>query len=107
MTEAKFQQECFMWHWNTYPNERGRLYMNYNNPKNKAHGAVLKGMGLMAGVADLSYLCDGKMVYIELKTDKGIQSDKQKDFELLAIELGHEYHICRDLEHFKRIIQKT
>ena len=107
MTEAKFQQECFMWHWNTYPNERGRLYMNYNNPKNKAHGAVLKGMGLIAGVADLSYLCDGKMVYIELKTDKGVQSDKQKDFERLVIELGHEYHICRDLEHFKRIIQKT
>ena len=105
MSEAKLQQQCFMWHWNTYPSERGRLWMQYNNPKNAAHGAVLKGMGLVNGVADMAYLAkDGKPVFIEFKIDKGRQSDAQKWWQGVVESVGAKYFIVRTFEDFKDII---
>jgi hypothetical protein len=38
--------------------------MNYNNPKNAIHGAILKGLGLVAGVADMTYLSPAGVVLI-------------------------------------------
>jgi hypothetical protein len=104
MTEALLQQQCYIWFHNTYKEQRGRLYMNYNNPPNKIAGAKLKSMGLVAGVADLSYLSPKGFVYIELKTAGGRQSPKQKDFERMAISLGYSYYIIKSFEDFKKLI---
>jgi hypothetical protein len=106
MTESILQQQCFVWHWNEYQDQRGRLYMNYNNPPNKIAGARLKSQGLMAGVADLSYLSPKGLIYIELKMPKGRQSPKQTKFEKMVTTLGYPYHIIRTFEEFQELIKK-
>lgn len=106
MTESRLQQLCFLWHWNTYPQERGRLWMQYNNPKNAEHGAILKGMGLIAGVSDLAYLReDGRMVFIEMKLPGEGQSERQKQWQSMVQACGAEYHVIRSLEEFQNLIQ--
>lgn len=113
--ECKIQSECFLWHQNifavepqrAYPKdvERMRLFMNYNTPPNKIAGAQLKAQGMVAGVADMSYLLpNGKVAYIEFKTEIGKQSANQLDFQAVCMALQIPYFICRSLEEFKEII---
>ena len=104
MTELQMQAAMFQWHWNTYPEERGYLYMNYNNAKNQAHGAILKAMGMVSGVADLTYLSCSGAVFIELKTETGLQSATQKEWQRRVTERGYAYHIVRSLDEFKALI---
>lgn len=79
--------------------------MNYNNPPSKVVGGILKTMGLLSGVADLSYLLpDGKIMFIELKSAKGVQSPTQKAFEQSILSLGGTYKIARDIYEFMGII---
>jgi hypothetical protein len=101
-SEASIQQECFMWHWNTYPEERGRLFHANNNGKNRSHGAVLKGMGVVAGVADLCYLMPGgRAAFIEMKAPGGKQSRAQKDWQSSVESAGFKYLIATSLDEFK------
>ena len=106
VSEARMQQNCFLWHWNSFPAQRGRLWMNYNNAKNKAHGAILKGMGLLAGVSDMTFLrSDGRAVFIELKTGTK-QSKKQKDWEKVVTECNAFYELVVSEDQFKEVIVK-
>lgn len=106
-TEARLQHDCFTWHWNAFPHERGRLWMQYNNPKNARHGAVLKGMGLVAGVSDMAYLKpDGRTAFVEFKEPAGRQSLAQKQWQQTVTALGAEYRIVTSLEQFQKIIQQ-
>jgi hypothetical protein len=58
--------------------------------------AKLKAMGLTAGVADLVvWLPDGREAYLEVKTSKGRQSPKQRDFEHLCHRYGKPYYVVR------------
>jgi hypothetical protein len=104
MSEIQLQAACFQWFWNTYPDERGLLYMNYNNAKNKSHGAILKAIGMVAGVADLTLLTKSGAVFIELKTEIGKQSPMQKQWEAKVREYGYQYHVVRTLEEFKQLV---
>jgi len=63
----------------------------------------MKAMGVIPGVSDFAYLITGSVRWIEMKTVDGVQSRDQKEFEQLVTGLGMEYHICRDLEHFKTL----
>lgn len=106
-TEARIQHECFMWHWNTFPEERLRLFLIYNNPRNAIDGARLKGQGMIAGVGDMEYLRPySTPIFIEFKTKTGRQSKKQVEFEEACKAIGVGYEICRSMEDFKRIIGK-
>ena len=64
------------------------------------HGrmAMLKAMGLRAGVADLVCLLPGRVVFLEVKTDKGRQSRAQIEFEKVCTDLGHEYYVVRSVK---------
>lgn len=105
MSELKLQQQCFTWHWNTRPQERGLLFMNYNNPKNAIHGAILKGLGLVAGVADMTYLGNNGVVLIEMKYDKGRQSTAQIEWQKTVESAGYRYEIIRSFEEFKELMK--
>lgn len=64
----------------------------------------LKATGLVPGVSDLIILLpNAKTIFIEVKTEKGIQSEKQKDFETTVTNLGFEYYLVRSLDEFKQI----
>jgi hypothetical protein len=107
MSELKLQQQCFMWHWNTHPGQRGLLFMNYNNPKNALHGAILKGLGLVAGVADMTYLSPRGVVLIEMKWDNGKQSPVQIEWQRKVQAAGYRYEVVRTFEEFKQLIERT
>lgn len=105
MTEHRLQQECFLWHWNTHPAERGCLWHVNNNARNRIQGAVLKAIGVVKGVSDLHYLRpDGVTIYIEVKLPGERQSPAQQQWQKLVEDRGGEYHIITTLEEFQNLI---
>jgi hypothetical protein len=62
------------------------------------------GMGVLGGVSDLILVLQNKVIFVELKTHKGIQSEKQKEFEVKILELGNQYIVIRSLDEFKKLI---
>jgi hypothetical protein len=103
--EDKLQSECFLWHWNNIPHERKRLFHVNQKAKNAIEGNKMKAMGVIAGVSDMIYLLPGgKMIFIEMKTETGVQSKEQKEFQSMVTGLGFDYFICRSFEEFKKII---
>ena len=105
MSESKLQAECFQWHWNTHPEQRRRLFMNYNNPPNSIKGNQLKAQGMVAGVADMTYLLpNGRIAFIEFKTPIGKQAEVQKQFQAVCTALEIPYFIIRTFDQFKECI---
>ncbi len=67
--------------------------------------STAKAIGLTAGVSDtIVMLPSGKIIFVEFKDEKGRQSEKQKEFETIVTNLGHEYFLIRDFETFKKLI---
>lgn len=113
MTESKLQSDCFQHVWNTYPATRRRFRAVYNNPKNAAHGAILKGMGLLPGISDQVLLTPpvpgqsrGSVTWIECKLPDKSQSPEQKDFQALVESLGMRYYIYHSLPELLEILRQ-
>jgi len=104
-SEAKIQQEIFVWHWNNYPQERKLLFMVHNEASSRIRGARLKGQGMVAGVSDLIYLNPrtNSVVCLEVKNEKGKQSNNQKMFEEAVKFHGFEYHVVRSIDDAKEV----
>ena len=103
MSEASLQQSIIIWFRNNYQmNGKGLIFSvaNESTYKNK----TFKNTGTMAGVSDLIVVLPNKTIFVELKTETGIQSDKQKLFESKIKELNQEYYLIRSLEQFKKTI---
>ena len=103
MSEASLQQSIIIWFRNNYQmNGKGLIFSvaNESTYKNK----TFKNTGTMAGVSDLIVVLPNKTIFVELKTETGIQSDKQKIFESKIKELNQEYYLIRSLEQFKTIL---
>ena len=68
-------------------------------------GVFLKAQGMVSGVSDLAFLRnDGRMVFIELKTEKGRQSEEQKWWQSVVEANQARYYVVRTLEEFQTII---
>lgn len=73
--------------------------------RNKIGTALAKSTGLMSGVSDtIIILPNSKIIFIEFKTPKGRQTEKQKEFEDRIKKHGYAYYIIRSFEEFKKII---
>ncbi len=105
MTEEQMQAKCFQWHWNTYPMQRQMLYHNNNNSHNSISGNKMKAIGVVKGISDFTYICNGAVVFIEMKTDAGKQKPEQVDFMNKVQARGHLYFIIRSYEAFVELIQ--
>ena len=105
MTEAQLQQQIIIFFRNNYQmHGKGLIFSvaNESTYKNK----VFKNTGTMAGVSDLIVVLNGKTIFVELKTETGIQSEKQKEFETKVKQLNQEYYLIRSLEQFKNEIER-
>ena len=103
MTEAQLQQNIIIWYRNNYQmNGKGLIFSvaNESTYKNKN----FKATGTMAGVSDLIVVTPNKTIFVELKIEIGVQSEKQKIFQKAIENLNHEYYLVRSLEQFKEII---
>ena len=58
----------------------------------------LAGLGSYPGLSDLVAVRGGRVVHIEVKTPKGVQSDKQKRFQRKLEAAGGEYILARSVE---------
>lgn len=103
--EYNLQKKCVQWFSYQYPQYKGLLYMNMNNPRSKINGALMKAAGMISGVADLTYLHNGKAYFIELKTPTGKISANQKEWGNKVIDNGFCYTIIRTFDEFKNEIK--
>jgi hypothetical protein len=95
------QAQCFQHHWNTRPDERGRLFLVHNNPRNAIDGNRLKAIGLVAGVSDMIYLRDNRPpLCLEFKASTGSQQRVQKEWQAVAEATGCEYVLVRSMDEF-------
>ncbi len=90
----------------------GAGYFCHSIPNEQSHGnAVRTGqlitMGLRPGVADLIvWLGSGKVAYLEVKTEKGRQSERQIAFEGECIKRGYPYKVVRSAEQALEFINE-
>jgi hypothetical protein len=107
-SESSIQQEIFVWFKNNYclknHKPKFRIFAVPNQGKNAKEQAYKKMIGMESGVSDLIICLPKKVIFVELKTDKGVQSDAQKDFQKDIEDLGLEYYLIRNLEHFQQLI---
>lgn len=108
--EDRIQKKCVAW-------ARGQGIMLLHVPnqlasKSAAHGAILKDMGVTAGVADLLILsrCRDPMVRglaIEMKAPGAAVPPHQRHWAHDATEQGWSCHVVRSLADFQRVCKET
>jgi hypothetical protein len=96
-SEAQFQAYCTREFDRVYPELRGRLILQYNNPPNKVMAGILVSMGMRRGVADqVFYSAENIVVWLEYKLKGKKQSEYQKAFELMVKSWGHHYYVIEE-----------
>ena len=105
--EDLLQSKCVIWFKNEYQmHNKGLIFAIPNGgSRHMLEAKKLKATGLMAGASDLVVVLPNKVLFIELKIEKGIQSEPQKIFETKIKNLNHSYIICRNEEEFKTHIR--
>lgn len=73
----------------------------------RVRGAILKGLGLKTGVADLLLLFPGgRYGFLELKARGGRQSPEQREFQAIVERMGGLYAMARSFEVADRIVEE-
>ena len=90
---------------NLYPNVRVWHTPN-GGARSHIEAAILVGLGVRKGVADLQILCNGGVsAWMELKTDDGELDAEQRRFRDDAIALGCPYAVVRNLDEAERFLR--
>ena len=67
-------------------------------PRGAKRQAILVGMGVHAGFADLMILCEGRILFLELKAPKGRLRPGQETFRDAVIAQGFGWALVRSLD---------
>lgn len=67
-------------------------------PRGGKRQAILVGMGVHPGFADLMVLCDGRVLFLELKASKGRLSTPQATFRDAVLAQGFGWALVRSLD---------
>ena len=67
-------------------------------PRGARKQAILVGMGVHAGFADLMVLCDGRVLFLELKAPKGRLSTTQATFRDAVQAQGFGWALVRSID---------
>ena len=67
-------------------------------------GKRLKDEGVKAGVSDLMILCEGRLICLEVKTEKGRQSPAQKEWEQEVTAAGGLYRVVRSTDDVREFL---
>jgi len=67
-------------------------------PRGAKRQAILAGMGVHAGFADLMVLCPGRVLFLELKSLKGRLSPTQEGFRDSMLAQGFGWALVRNLD---------
>ena len=107
-SEDRIQQDCVIWFKNNYclahHTPKYCIFHVPNEGKDMREQLKKRSIGMLAGVSDLVVLLPGKVLFIEMKDEKGKQSVKQESFQRTVVTLGFDYYIIRSLSDFKQLI---
>ena len=109
VSESSIQAQCYVWFNNNYclkSHENRAVMFSVPNESNSQQQKFVN-IGLLRGVSDTIIVLQGKVLFVEFKTEKGYQSEFQKDFQERVTKLGHEYYVIRSLDQFKQLIYAT
>lgn len=102
--EDNLQISCVRWFSLQYPECAMLLHHSPNGGKRNAKEAArFKAMGVRAGFPDLVlHIASGGYngLFIELKTDKGRQTEHQKEQQALLEKQNYRYVVVRSIEEF-------
>ena len=68
------------------------------SPRGAKRQAILVGMGVHPGFADLTVLCQGRVLFLELKALKGRLSPAQEEFRDAVLAQGFGWALVRSLD---------
>lgn len=74
------------------------------DPKTKTYRSLAPGVH--AGFPDIVVIKNGRMIFLEVKSNSGSQSSEQKEIEKELIAQGAEYYIVRTLNFVERILNR-
>ena len=63
-----------------------------------------QGLGSLKGLSDLSAIKNGKTIYIEVKTSRGVQSEYQINFQREIESHGGIYILAKNINDVKKYI---
>lgn len=105
--ESKLQRDCIKWFRCQYP--KLMLFSIPNGGKRgKIEAMIMKGEGVVSGVADLMLLKSNYKfhgLFIEMKYGKNKQTDLQLSFEKYCKENNYEYIVCKSIDEFIKQIK--
>jgi hypothetical protein len=104
--ESKLQRQCVQWFRLQFP-QLVLFAIPNGGRRGKVEAAIMKGEGVLAGVADLFLMLPSMEyngLFIEMKTPDGKQSFGQREFERKAKENDYAYKICRSVDEFRDVI---
>ncbi len=106
MTEDQLQQKIVIDFRNRNLKNNNLIFSVPNGgSRNPVEALKLKRTGTLAGVSDLIIMIPNRIIFLELKTESGIQSDSQKEFQINAEALGFEYLLIRNLKQYEDLMQ--
>lgn len=110
--ESQLQRDCVAWFRMQYPNHALMLFAVPNGGgRSPVEAAILKGEGVVAGVADL-ILLEARGNYgalcIEMKTrsKSSRQSVNQKIWQEATQKAGNAYVVVRTFEQFQDLVRR-
>lgn len=102
--EESIQIACVDWFRNRYE-DYIIFAVGNGGSRNAIEAKNLKRSGVLAGVSDLIIIADHSILFVEIKTEKGKQSERQKEFQENIERLGFHYRICRSSEEFQIMVK--
>ena len=107
-SEVRIQYEIVSWYNNAFclkfHEPQHFIFSVPNESRDRKETMIKKSMGLKAGVSDLIIIQPDRVLFVEVKTDTGRQSLKQKEFQNIVERLGFRYLLVRSLNDFKQQI---
>lgn len=97
--EEDIQTACVNWFRLKYPQYLIFAVAN-GGSRNPIEARNMKRSGVLAGVSDLIIIAKRLILFIEMKTPTGRQSEKQKQFQNRVECLGFRYILCHSLDEF-------
>lgn len=106
--ESTLQIHCVTWFNLAFTEFKGLLFSVPNGgQRNVATARVMKMEGVVAGVSDLILFVPASGYHalcIEMKTEKGKQSELQKEWQTKVEAQGYKYVVCRSVEEFQKSV---
>lgn len=107
--EHRLQCACVRWFRLAYPQHHHNLFAVPNGGyRTPSTAAKIKAEGALPGVSDLILLIARGGYHgllIEMKTDKGRQSEAQREWQRLIEADGYKYVVVRSIEEFIKVVE--